>query len=92
MEWVDGELLSRFVGSRLDQPDALRRVAAQWRGGPAASLRGLRIAHNDLQAKEHRWRQANGDVADEGTGAEASLWPPSLLKTTAGTAAPICSS
>ena len=49
MEWVDGELLSRFVGSRLDQPDTLRRVAAQWRGGPAASLRGLRIAHNDLQ-------------------------------------------
>ena len=49
MEWVDGELLSRFVGSRLDEPDTLRRVAAQWRGGPTASLRGLRIAHNDLQ-------------------------------------------
>ena len=49
MEWVDGELLSRFVGSRLNQPDTLRRVAAQWRGGPTASLRGLRIAHNDLQ-------------------------------------------
>ena len=49
MEWVDGELLSRFVGSRLDQQDSLRRVAAQWRGGPTASLRGLRIAHNDLQ-------------------------------------------
>ena len=49
MEWVEGELLSRFVGSRLDQPDTLRRVAAQWRGGPTASLRGLRIAHNDLQ-------------------------------------------
>ena len=49
MEWVDGELLSRFVDSRLDQPDTLRRVAAQWRGGPTASLRGLRIAHNDLQ-------------------------------------------
>ncbi len=49
MEWVDGELLSNFVGSRVDQPDALWRAAAQWRGGPAASLRGLRIAHNDLQ-------------------------------------------
>ena len=49
MEWVDGELLSRFVESRLNQPDTLRRVAAQWRGGPTASLRGLRIAHNDLQ-------------------------------------------
>ena len=49
MDWVDGELLNGFVGSRLDQPDTLRRVAAQWRGGPVASLRGLRIAHNDLQ-------------------------------------------
>ena len=49
MEWVDGELLSRFVESRLNQPDTLRRIAAQWRGGPTASLRGLRIAHNDLQ-------------------------------------------
>ena len=49
MEWVDGELLSRFVGFRLNQPDTLRRVAAQWRGGPTASLRGLRIAHNDMQ-------------------------------------------
>ena len=49
MEWVEGESLSKFVGSRLNQPDTLRRVAAQWRGGPAASLRGLGIAHNDLQ-------------------------------------------
>ncbi len=49
MEWVDGQLLSRFVESRLNQPETLRRVAAQWRGGPTASLRGLRIAHNDLQ-------------------------------------------
>lgn len=49
MEWVAGEVLSSFVGARLGEPDTLRRVAAQWRGGPAASLRGLRIAHNDLQ-------------------------------------------
>ncbi len=49
MEWVDGESLSSFVGSNLNDPDTLRRVAAQWRGGPAASLRGLGIAHNDLQ-------------------------------------------
>ena len=49
MEWVDGELLSRFVESSLNQPATLRRIAAQWRGGPTASLRGLRIAHNDLQ-------------------------------------------
>ena len=49
MEWVAGESLSSFVGSHLNDPDALRRVVAQWRGGPAASLRGLSIAHNDLQ-------------------------------------------
>ena len=49
MEWVEGESLSSFVGSHLNDPDTLRRVAAQWRGGPAASLRGLGIAHNDLQ-------------------------------------------
>ena len=49
MEWVEGESLSSFVGSNLNDPDTLRRVAAQWRGGPAASLRGLGIAHNDLQ-------------------------------------------
>ena len=49
MEWVEGEPLSGFVGARLNDPDALLRVAAQWRGGPAASLRGLGIAHNDLQ-------------------------------------------
>ena len=49
MEWVEGESLNGFVGGNLNDPDALRRVAAQWRGGPAASLRGLGIAHNDLQ-------------------------------------------
>ena len=49
MDWVEGESLSSFVGSKLKEPDTLRRIAAQWRGGPAASLRGLRIAHNDLQ-------------------------------------------
>ena len=49
MEWVEGEVLSKFVGSRLKEPDTLRRIAAQWRGGTTASLRGLRIAHNDLQ-------------------------------------------
>ncbi len=49
MEWVEGEVLSGFVDSRLGEPDTLRRIAAQWRGGPTASLRGLRIAHNDLQ-------------------------------------------
>ena len=59
MEWVEGEPLSKFVGSRLDQPDVLRRTAAQWRGGTTASLRGLRIAHNDLQ---------HGNIMVEGNG------------------------
>ncbi len=49
MEWVEGVTLSKFVDSNLNDPDLLRRLAAQWRGGPTASLRGLRIAHNDLQ-------------------------------------------
>ena len=49
MEWVDGEPLSSYVGDNANDPDALRRTAAQWRGGPTASLRGLGIAHNDLQ-------------------------------------------
>ena len=52
MEWVDGDSLNKFVefvGAGLVVPDTLRQMAAQWRGGPVASLRGLRIAHNDLQ-------------------------------------------
>ena len=49
MEWVEGELLSSYVEAHLNDPDALRRIAAQWRGGTTSSLRGLRIAHNDLQ-------------------------------------------
>ena len=49
MEWVEGEVLSSFVSANLDESDTLRRTAAQWRGGINASLRGLRIAHNDLQ-------------------------------------------
>ena len=38
-----------FTREVSDQPDTLRRAAAQWRGGPTARLMGLRIAHNDLQ-------------------------------------------
>ena len=60
MEWVEGETLNEFVGANLQDPGALRRVAAQWRGGPCASLRGLRIAHNDLQ---------HGNVMVQGDGA-----------------------
>ena len=49
MEWVDGEPLSKFVGSRLDEPDTLKRVANRWRWTTTPNLRGLHIAHNDLQ-------------------------------------------
>ena len=49
MEWVDGEPLSKFVGSRLDEPDTLKRVANRWRWTTTPKLRGLHIAHNDLQ-------------------------------------------
>ena len=49
MEWVEGETLNKFVEFNLKRPDALRMVAARWRGGALASLRGLGIAHNDLQ-------------------------------------------
>ena len=61
MEWVEGESLSGFVDANLRDPDALLRVAAQWRGGPCASLRGLRIAHNDLQ-HGNVMVQANGRI------------------------------
>ncbi len=49
MEWVEGQSLSSFVDDKINDPGMLRQVAAQWRGGPSASLRGLGIAHNDLQ-------------------------------------------
>ena len=48
MDWVEGEPLSKFVGSRLNEPDTLRRIAARWRGVDD-SLRRRGIAHNDLQ-------------------------------------------
>ena len=48
MAWVDGERLDRFVERHLNAPDILRDMAARWRGANG-SLRGLNIAHNDLQ-------------------------------------------
>ncbi len=49
MDWVEGEPLSKFVGSKVGEPDEIQRLAAHWRGGPVPNLRGLGIAHNDLQ-------------------------------------------
>lgn len=49
MEWVEGEILSKCVEFNLKRPDVLRLLAARWRGGTTSSLRGLGIAHNDLQ-------------------------------------------
>ena len=49
MDWVEGEPLSKFVGAKLNASQALRGIAAQWRGGVIPNLHGLGIAHNDLQ-------------------------------------------
>ena len=49
MDWVEGAPLSKFVGSKVGEPDEIHRLAAHWRGGPVPNLRGLEIAHNDLQ-------------------------------------------
>ena len=48
MSWVEGDRLDRFVENHVRSPDAMRDLAARWRG-VLASLRGLGIAHNDLQ-------------------------------------------
>ena len=48
MAWVEGERLDKFVERHLDAPNILRDMAARWRGANG-SLRGLNIAHNDLQ-------------------------------------------
>ena len=48
MDWANGEPLDKFVRQNLDKPNAISGVAARWRGA-VGSLRGLGIAHNDLQ-------------------------------------------
>ena len=48
MDWAEGDRLDRFVGDHIGEPDALLDLAARWRS-TVASLRGLGIAHNDLE-------------------------------------------
>ena len=48
MTWVEGRRLDRFVEDNLSRPDVIRDICARWRGANG-SLRGLGIAHNDLQ-------------------------------------------
>ena len=48
MQWVEGRRLDRFVEDNLGRPDIILDVCARWRGANG-TLRGLRIAHNDLQ-------------------------------------------
>ena len=48
MAWVDGQRLDKFVESHRYSSDILKEMAARWRGANG-SLRGLNIAHNDLQ-------------------------------------------
>ena len=48
MDWAEGDRLDKFVADHIDRPDAFLDLAARWRG-VNVTLRGLRIAHNDLQ-------------------------------------------
>ena len=48
MEWAQGDRLDKFVEDHLDTPEILLELAARWRGANG-TLRGLGIAHNDLQ-------------------------------------------
>ena len=48
MAWVEGSRLDSFAQNNLNNPRVLQQMAARWRG-VNGGLRGLRIAHNDLQ-------------------------------------------
>ena len=48
MDWAEGDRLDKFVADHIDRPDAFLDLAARWRG-VNGTLRGLKIAHNDLQ-------------------------------------------
>jgi hypothetical protein len=49
MDWARGEPLNRFIQNNLGNSEAIADVARRWRGEVMAPLRGLSIAHNDLQ-------------------------------------------
>lgn len=48
MEWVDGTVLSRFVGEHLESPDVLARLAEAW-ADLMGDLEACDLAHGDLQ-------------------------------------------
>ena len=48
MDWAEGDRLDKFVADHIDRPGAFLDLAARWRG-VNGTLRGLKIAHNDLQ-------------------------------------------
>ena len=48
MDWAEGDRLDKFVEDHINRPDVITRLAASWRG-VNGTLRGLEIAHNDLQ-------------------------------------------
>ncbi len=48
MDWAEGDRLDKFIDGHLDRPDIFMDLAARWRG-VNGTLRGLGIAHNDLQ-------------------------------------------
>ena len=48
MDWAEGERLDKFISDHIGTPDIFMDLAARWRG-VNGTLRGLGIAHNDLQ-------------------------------------------
>ncbi|MDE2780940.1 MAG: hypothetical protein OXI91_14870 [Chloroflexota bacterium] len=48
MDWAEGSRLDGFVEEHIAEPDFLLDVAARWRSA-VTSIRGLGIAHNDLE-------------------------------------------
>ena len=48
MGWAEGTTLNRFVEDSLNNPSALGRIAARWRG-TISGIAGLMMAHDDLQ-------------------------------------------
>ena len=48
MDWADGDRLDKFITDHIGSPEIFIDLAARWRG-VNGTLRGLGIAHNDLQ-------------------------------------------
>ena len=65
MEWVEGDPLGKFVDSNVNEPDTLRRIARQWRGGnncqpPGAAHRPQRPTARQRHGPNGRQHPAGG--------------------------------